>query len=425
MKKSKKMIFLLVCCLCVIFLFLSAAHARVTVTLWKASHGADPEIMPVILQAFEEEYPDIKVDFLSHPWEGWDERYAVAFSAGEPPDVSYMPDEFWPRFAGAGLLARLDELFPEEVAAMEADFPEAFWRLTSFEANQYGVPFLWVAIALFYNEAIFEEAGLTLPPSSLDDPYFDDWTWEEFADVAQKLTEPTQDQWGYSWSAAFRDPNYLYPYFYQAGTDVLDVEENRAAFYGPEGIAAFQYIVDLIHTYEVIPAAGMHPNFHQVFYEGKAAMAPVESYSVPTIRNQFPDLEVGVAFNPQGPGVDFFGGRGSFGNSGYWVMAEDCPHKEAAWQLIQWLSNQESVQLFCDAVGLFGARVDFVPDPDEPLYEVFFESQPFLPGYPLHSQLRQVHSIVMAEAQNAVLLSKTPEEAIEAAGEAVNALLQE
>ncbi|HSV30543.1 MAG TPA: sugar ABC transporter substrate-binding protein [Atribacteraceae bacterium] len=425
MRKNKTLLFLVVFLLGVGWLALSVAQANVTISLWKASHGADLEVMPGILQAFEEANPGIKVDFLSHPWEGWDERYGVAFAAGDPPDVSYMPDEFWPRFAEAGLLARFDQLFPKDVAILEPEFPEAFWRLTTYKGHQYAVPFLWVAIAMFYNRDLFEEAGLTVPPSNLDDPALDEWTWETFVDVAQKLTLPEQDQWGFSWSAAFRDPNYLYPFFYQAGTDVLDLENNRAAFYGPEGVAALQFIVDLVHTYQVIPVEGMHPDFHQIFFEGKAALAPVESYSVPIIRSQFPDLNVGVTFKPQGPGVDFFGGRGTFGNSGYWVMSEACQEKEAAWELIKWLSNRESVQQFNDAVGLFGARKDFVPDPDEPLYRVFFESQRFMPGYPLHPQLRQVHSIVMAEVQNAVLLAKTPEQAIRDASEAVNALLQE
>jgi len=408
-----------------VFILGTIANAKVTVTLWKASHGADPKIIPPILKAFEEANPDIKVDFLSHPWEGWDERYGMAFVGETPPDVSYMPDEFWPKFAVAGLLAKFDELFPEDLDVMRKDYPDAFWRLTKFRGHQYGVPYLWVAIVLFYNEDIFDKAGLTYPPSDTKDPYFPKWTWDEFVRVAKTLTNPDKDQWGYAWSAAFRDPNYLYPFFYQAGTDVLDLEKNRAAFDGPEGIKAFQFMVDLVHKYKVVPADGMHPRFHEVFYEGKAAMGPVESYSVVVVRTQYPELKVGAAFNPQGPGVDFYSGRGGFGNSGYWVMAKACENKDAAWKLINWLTTRENGQTFCDGVGLFGCRLDFRPDPKEPLYKVFWDSRPFFPGYPLHPKLRHAHSLIMPEAQKAVLLEKTPEQAIKDAAAAVNAALQE
>jgi multiple sugar transport system substrate-binding protein len=414
----------LVTALFAFFAPVAGAADPVTITFWKASHGEKDTDWAPIIAAFEAANPDIKVEAVIHPWEGWDERYGSAFAAGNPPDVSYMPDEFYPRFAAAGQLVQMEVAAPDAVAAMAPDFPENLWKLGQYQGHQYGVPYLFVALQLFYNKDLFDAAGLAYPPSSPDDPGFAEWTWEKFAEVAQKLTDPAKDQWGFAWSAAFRDPNYVYPFLWQAGADILDVAANKNAFGNEKGLAGFQMMYDLVHTYKVVPADGMDPKFQQWFFDGKAAMCPVESYSVATLRSDYPDLNVGAALAPQGPGKDFFDGRGTFGNAGFMVIAEASQNKEAAVKFVQFISSKEMNQQMMDVVKLFGARNDFVP-PDDPLFQVFMTGKPYLVGYPLHPKLRQVHSLITPEVQAMILDQKTPEQALNDAAAAVDALLAE
>ena len=135
------------------------AHSRQTedgkavLHLWKATHGETRHDWDSLLVAFERAHPHLRVDVLSHPWNGWDERYAAAFAGGNPPDVSYMPDEFWPRYAAAGMLAPLDTLFPGEIASMAAQYPPNLWQLGQFDGHQYALPFMFVSYQLF--DAIF------------------------------------------------------------------------------------------------------------------------------------------------------------------------------------------------------------------------------------------------------------------------------
>jgi len=401
-----------------------APAEKVTITFWKASHGETGDDWQPIIDAFEAANPGVTVEMLSHPWEGWDERYGSAFAAGNPPDVSYMPDEFYPKFAVAGQLAKLDELFPDTLAKMEGDYPSNFWKLGQYAGHQYGIPYLYVAIQIFYNKDLFDAAGLPYPPSSPEDPGFKDWTWDKFVEVAQKLTDPAKDQWGFAWSAAFRDNNYTYPYLWQAGADILDVKANKNAFGNEKGLKAFQFMYDLVHTYKVVPAEGMDPKFQQWFFEGKAAMSPVESYSIATLRKEYPDLNVGVALMPQGPGTDFFDGRGTFGNLGFMVISEASKHKDVAMKFVEWISTKENNQRMMDVVKLFGARKDFVP-PEDPLFAVFMTGRPWLVGYPLHPKLRQVHSLIYPEVQAMILGQKTPEQALNDAATNVDKVLQE
>lgn len=402
------------------------AQDSVTLTFWKASHGETQADWDALLQPFEEA-TGINVEVVSHPWEGWDERYVTAFIGGTAPDVSYMPDEFWPRFAAAGQLTDMSALFANELEAMAADYPANLWELGTYEGKRFGIPYLFVAVQLFYNRDLFDAAGIEYPPSSPNDPNFADWTWERFAEVAQQLTQDTDgdgetDQWGFAWSVLFRDPNFLYPFLWQAGADILDVPNNTNGFGNERGAAAFTFIRELIDA-GVIPDGGLNPNFQQVFYEGKAAMAPVESYSIATVRRDFPELNIGAAMTPQGPGIDFYDGRGSFGNAGFWVIAEASEHKAEAFQLIQYLNRPDNLTSMMDIIKLFGARVDWQPPTDEPLFQAFIEGQPYLVPYPLHPRLRQVHSLIIAEAQAMVLGEKSPEQAIMDAAAMVDELL--
>jgi len=150
----------------------------------------------------------------------------------------------------------------------------------------------------------------------------------------------------------------------------------------------------------------------------------VESYSVATLRKDYPNLNVGAALAPQGPGKDFFDGRGTFGNAGFMVIAEASQNKEAAVKFVQFISSKEKNQQMMDVVKLFGARKDFTP-PDDPLFQVFMTGKPYLVGYPLHPKLRQVHSLITPEVQAMILDQKTPEQALNDAAAAVDALLAE
>jgi ABC-type glycerol-3-phosphate transport system substrate-binding protein len=89
--------------------------------LWKASHGETAQDFEHVLAPFFSQRPALRLEAVVHPWQGWDERYATAYTGGMPPDIAYMPDEFWPRFAAAGKLVALDEMFPEEVEAMSRE----------------------------------------------------------------------------------------------------------------------------------------------------------------------------------------------------------------------------------------------------------------------------------------------------------------
>ena len=402
----------------------------VEIRWWKASHGATSADWEQLIGGFETEHPGVSVQVVHHAWANWDERYTSAFIGATPPDVSYMPDEFWVRYAASGHLARLDELFPEEIEAMEAEYPPNLWQLGRYGGHQYGIPYMFVGYLLCINQALFDDAGIAHPPDDPGDPHFADWTWARFMEVAKALTrdldgDGATDQYGFVWTALEANPNSIYPFLWQACADIIDVPNNTNGF-AARGAAGLQFIRDLIDA-GVIAGDGIFPAANELFltpfYEGQAAMALFPSTSVIRIGEDFPELNVRFVLPPQGPGTDFYDGRGTFGNAGFWVVAEASAHKREAFELVQFLNRRANMARMMDIFKLFGACNDWRPPAEEPLLQPFVPARRYLVPYPLHPKLRQTHSLLLAQIQNMVLGDVMPEEAIATAARQVDAML--
>ena len=393
--------------------------------LWKAAHGETQQDWDALVAPFERQY-DIDVQVVPHPWDGWDERYAAAFTGGRPPDVSYMPEEFWPRYAAAHRLARLDSLFPAAVDSMRALYPDNLWRLGQLDGRQYAIPYLYVSWQLLYNRSLFDAAGLPYPPALPDSPGADTWTWETFLEAARTLTrdidgDGATDQWGFAWSTMDENPNTIYPFLWQGGADLLNADRTANGF-ATRGLVGLEFMLRLASE-GVVPEGGMHTDPSALLFQGRAAMAMVPSTLVRTYRRDFHHLAIGAAIVPRGPATHFYEGRGSFGNSGFWVVADESPRRDLAFALVRYLSRKEQVDTMMDISFLFGARLDWQPPADEPLLRTSVAARRFLVPYPLHKRLRLIHSTVRSEVQAAMLGHKTAAQALAHAGAEVDAFV--
>ena len=394
--------------------------------LWKASHGETAQDYERVLAPFLKQHPDLRLEAVVHPWQGWDERYAIAYTGGMPPDVAYMPDEFWPRFAAAGKLAALDELFPEQIEAMSRQYPDNLWQLGSLNGHQYGIPYVYVSWHLYYNPELFDRAGLSYPPATPDAEGFAEWTWERFHEVGLALSQDQngdgiQDQWGLAWSALDENPNSIYPFLWQGGADLLDASRQRNGF-AENGAVGFRFMRRLVRD-GIVPEGGLYPGPAELFYDGRAAMLLAAESTMHVLKRDFPELPFGAAIVPRGPATDFYEGRGAFGNSGFWVLSKDSPRLNEAFELLSSLASAESSSAMMEVIRLLSARIDWQEPLDDSRLETFVRGRRYLVPYPLHPRLRLVHTIILAEVQAMLLDHRSPEQAVAAAAAAVDDLV--
>ena len=109
------------------------------------------------------------------------------------------------------------------------------------DGSTYSLPWRTGASVLYLNQNLLEAAGLDLPEQ--------DWTWDDFREYATAMTNPDEGYYGFALSGAPTDTGVEWEYWsflIQNGGAYL--EDNRAAFNGPEGVGALQFLVDLVDS---------------------------------------------------------------------------------------------------------------------------------------------------------------------------------
>jgi alpha-glucoside transport system substrate-binding protein len=144
-----------------------------TVSVSAVWTGPEQESFQAVIDAFEEEYPEVTVNYTS-AGDQLPTQLSTAIEGGNPPDVAVLPQPGLLRdFASKGALKPLD-FAAEDV---EANLGESAVELGSVDGTLYG--FLFKAAnksTVWYNVAAFEDAGVD-PPE----------TWEDFLAAAETI----------------------------------------------------------------------------------------------------------------------------------------------------------------------------------------------------------------------------------------------
>lgn len=157
-----------------------SSSADDTVTIKFHSWYDDKEVRPII-DAFEQEYPSIKVDHITLLEGGTAEdsmkKLDMLVSSGEEMDVAFITgSEGFARYIGLGLLEPLDSFFEQEGVKFDDEYKAG----ASVDGTIYGVPGSYEDRFVLLNKEHLDEANLPVPT---------DWTWDEFREYARKLTQ--------------------------------------------------------------------------------------------------------------------------------------------------------------------------------------------------------------------------------------------
>ncbi|MET8825837.1 extracellular solute-binding protein [Streptomyces sp. NPDC004610] len=148
----------------------------VTLTLVAADYGdssgnGSEEYWAGLVERYEADHPGVTVDVRVRPWTDVDREVKEMVDAGDPPDLAQIGA--YADYADQDLLYQAGDLLSIPV---QADFADQLALAGQVHGVQYGMPFAASTRLLFYNESLFEDAGLT-PPT----------TWEELATAAGEL----------------------------------------------------------------------------------------------------------------------------------------------------------------------------------------------------------------------------------------------
>ena len=158
------------------------AVSKTILTFWKNYVDYVEAEMQQIIAQYEEENPDIKIDYVTVPG-GWDEygtKLRLAFTAGREPDMFIMHDVDMAGFVGNWLMAPAPQKVEELLEANAvSDKIVIHARGGIPEGPIVTVPLLTSFTQPFYNAELVEAAGLSGPAK----------TWDDFLDYAKKMTK--------------------------------------------------------------------------------------------------------------------------------------------------------------------------------------------------------------------------------------------
>ena len=175
----------------------AALQKKSTLTVWAwAPQDKD------IVAAFEKKYPDITVDLENEGTSTTEyTKLQNAIKAGSGvPDVAQIEYYALPQFSLSGSVQSLDGY---GLDSLKSDYSQAVWDAIDINGSLDALPQDTGPMALFYNETVFQQYGLTVPT-----------TWDQYVADAQKLHAANPSDYITSDAG---DPGFTTSMIWQAG----------------------------------------------------------------------------------------------------------------------------------------------------------------------------------------------------------------
>ena len=409
--------------------------------------GTDPgqiEIHEQIAQEFNDSHDDIELVLLTVPHAEHTSKFSTMLAAGTPPDIA-MP-------IGIAGIAEFFEEWMDIQPMIDADgydmsdFYGPTIDLHKYPDKQVGLPLGVFPSVIFYNEDIFDAAGLDYPPHQFGES---DWTLDALVELAAELTldengnnanSPDFDwettvQWGWdglSWSAFGEYP----PKF--GGLAIATSADYKTAMVNSDSwVTAAQWMADNTWERHIRATGEQSGAFYDVagdpFGSGLVAMWECHSWMAYAFEGWTDSLNWDMAAVPAGPNGDIAAAI----HADTFAITKSSLHPQEAWEVAKWLSQPDILNRLAQNWGGIPARKSLAetwrsdmeakyPDQD---FQVFFDAIDYLDA-PNHEAWMPQYNKINDALGNAIDLIVTGEnlnvqEVMDAANEEIQGYLDE
>lgn len=393
------------------------ADGKVIVRMWTfpmLPELRDQEIYDHLVAEFQKEYPDISVKVETLPWVGRTQKMITAIAGNRAPDCVYLNLDLVAQMVNRGALQPIDSFMS---ADSREDYDPNVIEAIQINDQIWIFPILRTVAASLVNRNLLKEAGW--------DPDNPPANWQEIEELAARATKDLDgdgriDQYGLGMMLGGDSLNFsLWPLLWQAGGQVFSNDGRRAAFNSPEGLEALTFMVDMFRkgyiprSYLSVTGGGEFSSGNLAYWFGTG------SVELTQLRRDIPDLPIDVApvvENRHRISYSSVAGYAMFKTSKY-------PEETAAW--LNFITRPENMKYFCKSTNYFPCKqsVGSIYE-DDPLMAKLERQMPYTRPDINHVYARQVPQILVPEIQQALLGQKTPQQALDAAEKAVNAMLE-
>jgi multiple sugar transport system substrate-binding protein len=139
-----------------------------TVRFW--GMGREGEVVVSLLPAFERTHPGIHVEVQQLPWTAAHEKLLTAYAGDSTPDIAQLGNTWIPEFVALRALEPLDARLRGSPVDTRDFFP-GILDTNVIDGQTFGVPWYVDTRLLFYRRDLLDAAGISSAPVS-----WDDWT---------------------------------------------------------------------------------------------------------------------------------------------------------------------------------------------------------------------------------------------------------
>lgn len=339
----------------------------VTINYWRVFDGQDD--FAEIISKYNQQHPYITINYRKLRYDEYEEELLNAFAEDRGPDIFSIHNTWIKKYQSKiepmptqttmvfpilqGTIKK--EIVPEvrvlrsiNLRELKQNFADVVYSDVVIDNQIYGLPLSVDTLAMYYNQDLFDRAGIIEIPKY--------WN-KNFQDSVKKLTR--QDlrgsiiQSGVSLGGSTnieRFSDVLSVLMMQNGANMMS-DNGQILFhtipeslpdksYNP-GLMALRFYIDFANPIkEVYSWNNTVENSINMFASGKLAMTFGYAYHLPTIKTMAPKLNFLVAPLPQIEGSNL---PVNFAN--YWVevVSKKSKYQNEAWNFIQFLTNAENV----------------------------------------------------------------------------------
>lgn len=386
----------------------AAADDPTTIELWYHISPDQATLLLGMVDQFQEEHPDIKVETQSVAFSEIKKQISIGVAADELPDVTLCDTVDNASYAAMGATKEITE---EVEAWGEMDrYFEGPRNSAMYNGGYYGVPYYSNCLAIMYNKDIFDEMGIDYPTS--------DWTWDDFKEAVAATT--TDEHYGLTMSLIKSEEGTfnVIPYIWQAGADYDSLDSEGAV----EALTMINEFYQNGYMNKELISMTQADMCASLFATGKSAMMVAGSWLSTNIQNENPDLNYGV--------VTFANNENAaspIGGGNIIMLKED--NREEAWELMKFLSSKENDKLFCEDAGYISPRTDAVEESElwknDPILSVYLQQLEVARARGPHPRWPEISSAIQFAVQDTLSGAATPEEALKTAAADVAEIIAE
>lgn len=302
------------------------------------------EVMP----EFEKQNPNIKMEFLTVPYEEFDTKLTTMVAGGNPPDVTtHYGSGGFIEYYNKGMILELTPYMEKDgYDPVAAGIPQDLMDIYKENGKYYGIPVSSYVSVLFYNKDIFDQAGIPYPTSDYEDK---SWTFDKMIEIAKQLTKPSKDVTKAQFGLKFdewgdRDMKMLYfgGKMYSDDTWTNGGYPSECYYGSTETINAIQRYTDLVYKDKVAPTQAEVQALNasgDPFGTGRIAMYCSGAWTL-SFCSGYP-FQIGVAAIP-------YGGNDKVRDVLYvdpLMILKGSKNPDAAFQWIKYLTSKEVQEL--------------------------------------------------------------------------------